>query len=99
MPKIRVNVTIQDWYNYIGNSTHHSTPKRVMDSIPYEFKDANLYNLKYKKIKGWYYKLYRVHFTVIMTEEKLRSILEWHRNSACRFEDATYKVIKGCNEH
>ena len=97
--KIRVNLTIEDYFDYLGTHPHYSKRERVLQSLPYEFRD-NLYNLKFKELKSFTWKRhYRVHFSIDMTEERFLSIIERVKDYCHKPEEVTYKVIKGCNVH
>lgn len=96
--KLRINLTVEDYYDYVGTNPFYSKRKRVLGSLPYEFK--GLYNLKFKEIKrSWTYKRwYRVHFSINMTEEEFLSIIESYKDYCHKPEEVTYKIIKkSCN--
>jgi len=90
--KLRVNCTTE-----ISGSSYFSKRERIIASLPYELK--GLYNLKFKELKPKSWHLYRIHFSVKMTEEELLSILDKYKDFCIKPEDVTYRVIKkGRNE-
>jgi len=93
MEKIRLNLTVEDYYDYVGTSPYYSTVKRVIDSLPYEFRKG--YNLKFKMLKkrSDYRKWYRVHITVVTSLETVEKVLKDNQRYMHRFEDLSYKII------
>ena len=49
MIKVRFNLTIQDYYDYVGTNPYYDLRRRVINSIPLELRKG--YNLKYKWLK------------------------------------------------
>ncbi len=91
--KYRVNLTIMDYYDYVGTHPSMSLRDRVLESLPYQFKDS-AYNLKFKVLRTAYWKRnYRVHFTVNMEESKLIKIFEEYKDYCHRAENYSYKVV------
>lgn len=93
MEKIRLNLTVEDYYDYVGTNPYYSTLKRVKDSLPYEFRQG--YNLKFKMLKkiSHYRKWYRVHITVVTSLETIEKVLKDNQGRMHRFEDLSYKII------
>lgn len=95
--KIRLKLTAEDFYDYLGTSPSMSLTKRVLQSIPDEFKKG--YNLKFKKLKlpYSYHNWYRVSISVEITEEKLQQVLDWNAKCMHRFQNFSYKVLQQKN--
>lgn len=94
--KYRINFTAEDYFDYVGTNPYYPLKKRVMESIPYEFRDSS-YNLKFKIIKdrSWSYKKwYRVHFSVDMEESRILEIFKRYEDYCHKPEEWSYKVIK-----
>lgn len=90
--KIRINFTIQDYYDYIGTNPYYSTKERMLNSIPEEFKKVG-YNIKFKRLyKGWRCD-YRVHMSLRIEEENLKEILNRRKNYSHGLENVSYKLI------
>lgn len=102
--KLRINMTVEDYYDYIGTNPYYSKKERVLQSLPLEFNDSFsnvIYNLKFKEIKSITGRRhYRVHFSANMTEEDLLKLLIRYENYCHKPEKVSYRVItKGCNVH
>lgn len=67
----------------------------MLFSIPEEFKKVG-YNIKFKKIafKAYpWFKQYRVHMSLRMTEEQLKMILKRYKNTFYGMDNISYKII------
>lgn len=95
--KIRLKLTAEDFYDYLGTSPSMSLTKRVLQSIPDEFRKG--YNLKFKKLKlpYSYHNWYRVSISVEITEEKLQQVLDWNAKCMHKFRNFSYKVLQQKN--
>ena len=96
MEKYRIAFTVQDYYDYIGTNPYYSIKKRMLESIPNLFK-KNGYNIKFKCVSNnflypWY-KYYRVHMSVRMTEEEIKKVLDWYKNASFKLNNVSYKLI------
>lgn len=95
MEKYRIAFTVLDYYDYVRTNLYCSIKERMLDSIPYLFKD-NGYNIKFKyihnKLYPWY-KYYRVHMSVRMTEEEIKKVLDCYKSTSFRFDNISYKLI------
>ena len=96
MKKYRINLTVQDYFDYVGTNPFLTTKYRMLFSLPNEFKDG--YNIKFKVIKHprpWgFSKFYRVHLSLITTEEKIQRVIERYNSSMFLCNRITYKEIK-----
>ena len=92
MEKYRIAFTVQDYYEYVGTNPHYSIKKRMLQSIPEEF-ERNGYNIKFKYIKLYGYKYYRIHISVRMTEKDIKQVLDWYKNFNFRLNNVSYKLI------
>lgn len=89
--KVRVNLTVQDYYSYVGTRPLYPTTKRVIDSLPDEVEKG--YNMKFKKLKG-YGNYYRVHISVKVDDISIISNLEdKYKDYGKRPTDVSWKVI------
>ena len=89
--KVRVNLTTQDYYSYVGTNPHYSLTRRVNSSLPIELREG--YNMKFKKLKR-YGNYYRIHITVIVDDISIISNLEdKYREWGKRPTDVSWKVI------
>ena len=90
--KVRVNLTIQDYFSYVGTTPSYSLTKRVIQSLPSELEKG--YNMKFKKIKQ-YGNYYRVHISVKINDISIVSNLEekykGYGHKPCK---VSWKVIK-----
>ena len=90
--KVRVNLTIQDYYSYVGTNPLYATSKRVISSLPSELREC--YNMKFKILKKYYGHYYRVHITVKVDDISIISNLESKYSSyGLRPTNVTWKVI------
>lgn len=99
--KYRINLTVEDYYNYVGTNPCVSRSTRVGDSIPDEFYVRG-YNLKFKVLRIGYKTYYRVHISVKMAEFEILEVLERYKNYSHSLENVSYRIIKsskGCNVH
>lgn len=93
MEKYRIAFTVQDYYDYVGTNPYYSIKERMLESIPDLFK-RNGYNIKFKCIPGDWYKYYRVHMSVKMSEKEIKEVLDWwHRFTNFRLNNVSYKLI------
>lgn len=92
--KLRVKLTVEDFYDYLGTNPSMSLTKRVLQSMPDEFRDG--YNMKFKKVKdSWrYHNWYRVSITVDITEERLQKVLDWNSQCMHKFLNFSCKPIQ-----
>jgi hypothetical protein len=95
MEKYRITFTVQDYYDYIGTNPRYSIKERMLESIPDLFK-KNGYNIKFKRILNklypWY-KYYRVHMSVRMTEKEIKQVLDWYKDASFKLNNVSYKLI------
>lgn len=95
MEKYRISFTVQDYYDYVGTNLYCSIKERMLDSIPYLFKN-NGYNIKFKcihnKLYPWH-KYYRVHMSARMCEKDIRQVLDWYKDTSFRLGNISYKLI------
>ena len=67
----------------------------MLKSIPEEI-EQNGYNIKFKcvhnKLYPWY-KYYRVHMSVRMTEEEIKKVFEKYKNMMFELSNTSYKLI------
>ncbi len=95
MEKYRIAFTVQDYYDYVGTNPYYGIKKRMLESIPNLFK-KNGYNIKFKcvsnKLYPWY-KYYRVHMSVRMTEEEIKKVFEKYKNMMFKLSNTSYKLI------
>ena len=96
MKKYRINLTVQDYYDYVGTRPFISTRDRMLASIPSEFEKG--YNIKFKVIKhprSWgFSKFYRVHLSLITTEETIQKVIKGYKSTMFLCNNITYKEIK-----
>ena len=95
MKKYRIAFTVHDYYDCVGTNPYYSIKERMLESIPEKFRE-NGYNIKFKRIKlyPWYYKYYRVHMSVRMTEEEIKQVfLDLDKNTSLRLSNVSYKLI------
>jgi hypothetical protein len=95
--KLRIKLTVEDFYDYLGTSPSMSLTKRVLQSMPDEFRDG--YNMKFKVVKqGWsYHNWYRIAITVDTTEEKIHKVLDWNSKCMHKFLNFSYKPVQQKN--
>lgn len=95
MEKYRIAFTVQDYYDYVGTNPLYSIKKRMLQSIPALF-EKNGYNIKFKcihnKLYPWY-RYYRVHMSVRMTEEEIKKVLDWYKYANFKLSNISYKLI------
>ena len=95
MEKYRIAFTVQDYYSYVGTNPYRSIKERMLKSIPEQFK-KNGYNIKFKcvysKLYPWY-RHYRVHMSVKMTETEIKQVLDWYKNASFELNNVSYKLI------
>lgn len=90
--KIRFNLTVEDYYDYIGSNPCKSLIDRVKQSLPRQLEKG--YNMKFKvlKINSWN-KWYRVHITADINEETLNQMLSDNVIYMHKFSDLSYKSL------
>ena len=86
-------MTVEDYYDYVGTRPFYSIRNRAIDSLPLEFRN-DLYNFKFKRIKGRWHKWYRVSFSIDTTQEEIEYVLKENETFMHQFEDMVYKPIK-----
>ena len=90
--KVRVNLTIRDYYDYVGTHPLYPTRKRVISSLPYELEKG--YNFKFKKIKRYSQILYRVHISVIIDDiSVLSDMTDRYKNYMFKLENISWKIL------
>ena len=92
MEKYRIAFTVEDYYDYIGTSPYYSIKKRMLYSIPDQFR-KNGYNIKFKTLHRYWHKYYRVHMSVKMTEEEIKEVFGKYKNMIFKLENISYKLI------
>jgi len=94
MMKIRLNLTIEDYYDYVGTNPHYPKKKRVRSSLPSQLQDG--YNMKFKEVSvGWSsHKWYRVHISVNISQENLDRMISYNASIMHSFQNLSYKIIK-----
>ena len=91
MEKYRISFTVEDYYDYIGTNPCYSLKKRMLESIPEQFRQSG-YNIKFKTLRGWI-RYYRVHMSVKMTEEEIKKVFEEYKNMMFDLNHASYRLI------
>jgi hypothetical protein len=90
--KVRVNLTTQDYFSYVGTNPYYSLPTRVIHSLPSELREG--YNMKFKRLKA-YGNYYRVHISVKVEDISIISNLEdRYKSFGLRPTNVSWKVIK-----
>lgn len=92
MKKYRVAFTIEDYYDYVGTNPCYSLKKRMLGSIPEQFRQSG-YNIKFKTLRCPWHKYYRVHMSVKMTEEEIKEVFEEYKNMMFSLNNTSYKLI------
>ncbi len=94
MKKIRFNLSIEDYYDYVGTNPHKSLKNRALESLPQELREG--YNMKFKRIVRPYsfHKWYRIHITAKITDKQLEKMLKDNGVFAHQFDNFSYKVIQ-----
>ena len=90
MKKYRINLTVEDYFDYVGTHPFLSARDRMLFSLPEEFKKG--YNIKFKKFRSWR-DFYRVHLSLITTEETIQKVIERYKISGFMCNNITYKEI------
>lgn len=91
MEKYRISFTVEDYYDYIGTNPCYSLKKRMLESIPEQFRQSG-YNIKFKTLRGWI-RYYRVHMSVKMTEEEIKKVFEEYKNMMFDLNHTSYRLI------
>ena len=93
MKKYRINLTVEDYFDYVGTRSFKSVKDRMLFSLPEKFKKG--YNIKFKKFKKFHsgHDFYRVHLSLITTETEIKQVLDWHKNASFRLDNVSYKLI------
>lgn len=91
MEKYRVAFTVEDYYDYVGTNPCYGLRKRMLESIPEQFRQSG-YNIKFKTLRGWT-KYYRVHMSVKMTEEEIKRVFEEYKNMSFELNNSSYRLI------
>ena len=92
MKKYRIAFTVEDYYDYIGTSPYYSIKERMLQSIPQQFRD-NGYNIKFKTLRRYWHKYYRVHMSIKMTEKEINEVFEEYKNMMFELNNTSYKLI------
>lgn len=89
--KVRVNLTVQDYFSYVGTNPNYKSNYRVIHSLPDEVNKG--YNMKFKKLKG-YGNYYRVHISIKVNDISIISNLEdKYKGYGNKPTDVSWKVI------
>lgn len=111
MPKYRIKMTCEDYYDYIGrNMFYHSFEDRIESAMCSYVSLKKVYNFKAKVVKGEWdsHRWYRISFSIKMEEKdfhKLRKDIEHHVEEYCHgIRNFSWHQIKdrnsmGCNVH
>ena len=91
MKKYRINLTVEDYFDYVGTHPFLSVKDRMLFSLPEEFKKG--YNIKFKKFRNWR-DFYRVHLSIITTEEIIQKVINRYKTTGFIVNNITYKEIK-----
>lgn len=95
MKKYRINLTVEDYFDYVGTNPSLSIKDRMLFSLPEEFRNG--YNIKFKVVENdvcpWA-KHYRVHLSLITTEEIIQKVIEKYKTTGFICNNITYKEIK-----
>jgi hypothetical protein len=91
MKKYRINLTVEDYFDYVGTRPFMSVKDRMLFSLPEEFRKG--YNIKFKKFHSWH-DFYRVHLSLITTEEVIQKVIERYKTTGFICNNITYKEIK-----
>ena len=94
MKKYRINLTVEDYFDYVGTYPFLSVRDRMLFSLPVEFRKG--YNIKFKKLHRWH-DFYRVHLSLITTEETIQKVIERYKTNNFICNKITYKEIKTKN--
>ena len=95
MKKYRINLTVEDYFDYVGTNPSLSTKDRMLFSLPEEFRNG--YNIKFKVVESNVYpwvRHYRVHLSLITTEETIQKVIERYKTTMYKVNKITYKEIK-----
>jgi len=95
MKKYRINLTVEDYFDYVGTNPSLSIKDRMLFSLPEEFKNG--YNIKFKVIEGDVYpwiRHYRVHLSLITDVEIIQKVIERYKTTMYKVNKITYKEIK-----
>ena len=92
MIKVRFNLTIQDYYDYVRTNPSCDSRKRVINSLPHQLTKG--YNLKYKWLKKEYNRMYRVHITIkVMNESQIPNLEEQYKLCCWQPSNISWKII------
>lgn len=89
MPKYRIKMTCEDYFDYVGtNRFYHSFEDRIESSMPSCINRESCYNFKAKVVKGeWdYHRWYRIELSIKMEEKnfhKMREEIQHHMDTCC----------------
>lgn len=95
MKKYRINLTVEDYFDYVGTNPPLSTKDRMLFSLPEEFRNG--YNIKFKIVKSNVYswvRHYRVHLSLITDVEVIQKVIERYKTTMYKVNKITYKEIK-----
>ena len=95
MKKYRINLTVEDYFDYVGTHPYLSIKDRMIFSLPEEFKKG--YNIKFKQIENCIFpwkKMYRVHLSIITTEKIIQEVINRYKTTGFIVNIITYKEIK-----
>lgn len=91
MKKYRINLTVEDYFDYVGTNPLYSRKERMLYSLPETFRKG-VYNIKFKTLKRWT-TYYRVHLSLITTEEKIKEVIEECKTMSHYCGNISYKEI------
>ena len=95
MKKYRINLTVEDYFDYVGTHPFLSTKDRILFSLPEEFRNG--YNIKFKIVESSVYpwiRHYRVHLSLITDVEVIQKVIERYKTTMYKVNKITYKEIK-----
>ena len=95
MKKYRINLTVEDYFDYVGTHPSLSTKDRMLFSLPEEFRNG--YNIKFKIVESSVYpwiRHYRVHLSLITDVEVIQKVIERYKTTMYKVNKITYKEIK-----
>ena len=89
MKKYRINLTVEDYFDYVGTNPSLSIKDRMLFSLPEEFRNG--YNIKFKCVHNDLFPwrtYYRIHMSVRMSEQEIKRVFNMNT-----LYNVSYKLI------
>ena len=84
---MKISITVEDYFDYIGTNPPYSEKERMLQSLPSELIKSTILEFEKVRVEDSYSKWYKVSLTIDLSEEKLKSMLKSNIKYMHKFTD------------